>query len=128
MADIYVEENTDITITAFRGAVCYKDVIWRQNEAPVDLSSATAEMKVRTITYPTVSSPSTTMGAVIFTITNSNYILLGGTTGRIEIVIPTATVNTASSGKYYYDLEVTISGEKFKPLHGDFIVKAGINT
>lgn len=127
MTHLYIEDNDNIELKAWRGAWFYKHIIWSRDGAVVDLSSATASMKARSITYPTVASNTVTMGSALFTLSSTDYIILGGTNGSIEILIPATTLSAVTSGIYYYDLEVTISGENFKPIHGNFVVKAGTN-
>lgn len=124
---IYFDTTVDQKLFAHTGAGLYKQFFWYNNNVAVDLTSATAAMKVRSITYPTVDSPSITMGNAVISVTSPDAILLGTTNGSIEVLLQTATLASVAVGRYYYDLEITIAGEIFKPIKGEFVMLQGTN-
>ena len=89
--------------------------------APIDLSTASAELAVRD-TYG---------GHLLFQVSStggSPGIVLGGTAGTIEVTVEASVMGSALAGSYVYDLELTDGAAVSKPVRGMFEIRPEVTT
>lgn len=107
-------------ILAEEGATFSRRITWRDsNDALVDLSGYTARMQVR----PTIDDDQT---AVLSLTTENGRILLGGTSGTVDLLV-TAQDMAVTEGQYVYDLEMVSSAAQVTRLvQGTFVVNGEV--
>lgn len=96
-----------------QGTTFTKTLTWSKDGSPVDLTSYTAAMQVRS-TYSSSSA--------VVSLTDGHGITLGGDAGTIQITIDNATTAGLTAGDYVYDLELTSGSTVTRLLEGQFIV------
>jgi len=85
-----------------QGSTYQKTITWKDSSGdPVDITNFTARMQIRS----RKSSTST-----LLSITEADYITLGGTAGTVAISIPAATTAALDFRRAVYDLELVSSG------------------
>jgi len=92
---------------------------WRDaNQDPVDLSTYTARMQLRTSADAATNDLELT--------TENGRIALGGTTGEVRLIVDAVTMAALTAGSYKYDLEMIVGATVRKILKGKFKVIAEI--
>lgn len=102
-------------IKARQGSTYKRTFTWSVAGEPVDLTNWTAQMQVR----PSANSSTLTLDC-------SEYLTLGDEAGTIELNIPAEAMQTVSSGRYLYDLELSSGTEVTPLLAGSFVVDAEV--
>ena len=101
-------------VTMYQGATFDLTLTWAVNGTPVNLTSYTARMQVR-------SAFDSTSPALSFT--SGSGITLGGTAGTILVEASAATTAGVAIGQYVYDLEMVSAGSAVTRLiQGTFMV------
>lgn len=102
-----------------QGATFARQVKWRDsNQVPVDLTSYTARMQVRS----TADS-----GIIALSLTTENGgITLGGTAGTIDLLATATQTAAIEAGDYVYDLELVFSSTVYRVLQGCFVIDAEV--
>lgn len=90
----------------------------KNDETPWNLTNYTATMTVR----PFIGASTTIVVA-----TTSNYITLGGATGKVTVNIPASLTTTFPAGSHDYDLVLDSVGTVTRVLEGKFIVTPGVS-
>jgi hypothetical protein len=101
-------------VTMYQGATFDLNLTWKVNGTPINLTSYSARMQVRS-TFDA--------SATALTFTSGSGITLGGTAGTILIEASAATTAGVAIGQYVYDLEMVSAGSAVTRLiQGTFIV------
>lgn len=90
----------------------------KNDETPWDLTNYTATMTVR----PFIGASTTIVVA-----TTSNYITLGGGTGKVTVNIPADITTDFVASSHDYDLILDSGTEVTRILEGKFIVTPGVS-
>jgi hypothetical protein len=90
----------------------------KNDETPWNLTNYTATMTVR----PFIGASTTIVVA-----TTSNYITLGGVTGKVTVNIPASLTTTFEPGSHDYDLILDSGGTVTRILEGKFVVTPGVS-
>jgi hypothetical protein len=118
MADTIATYNTNVK----QGATYNKVITWLTDNVPVDLTGATAIMKVKT------SKCDDTCAEEIISLTTENgRITLGGVLGTITLLITAADTLTLPCGQFYYDLYINFGTTSYCKLIGTFTVEGSIS-
>lgn len=88
---------------------------WKDGDGnPIDLTSYSAKMQVRKNYGATL---------VLELSTDNGRIVLGGTDGTIQLIIPSVDTTGLLVGDFMYDLVLTIGDTKQRLLEGKFNIK-----
>ena len=90
----------------------------KNDETPWNLTNYTATMTVR----PFIGASTTVVVA-----TTSNYITLGGATGKVTVNIPASITTGFNASSHDYDLILDSGTEVTRILEGKFIVTPGVS-
>lgn len=97
-----------------QGATFLLDFTIKTGSTPWNLTSYTARMQVRTSVNATTT---------LLSITNSDYITLGGSAGTVAISVPATVTDDLIAGRHVYDFELVSSGgQVWRVLEGKFTV------
>lgn len=97
-----------------QGATFILDFTIKTGSTPWNLTNYTARMQVRTSVNATTT---------LLSITNSNYITLGGSAGTVAISVPASMTDDLIAGRHVYDFELVSSGgQVWRVLEGKFTV------
>lgn len=121
MANITAIYNINVK----QGATYDKVLTWKNaNGNPIDLTGATALMKVKTS-----KCDNTCSGLIIELSTTNGRIILGGVLGTIQLLISAADNISilTTCGQFYYDLSITIGSAIYYPVEGTFTVESSIS-
>jgi hypothetical protein len=109
-------EPARLNFSVWKGATFQKRLTYHQGgstSTPVDLTGYSAELKVIDGT-----------GSTLLTLTNSSGIVLGGTSGTIDLIVTDEATSAFSWRTGNYKLSLTTSdGRKDYLLFGNFSVK-----
>ena len=105
-----------------QGATFNKVIIWNSNGNIVDLTGATAIMKVKTS-----KCDEDCVQEIIELTTENGRITLGGVLGTITLLITAADTLTLPCGQYYYDLYINFGATSYCKLEGTFTVEGSIS-
>lgn len=97
-----------------QGATFSKQLTWKIEDDPVDLTTYTARMQVR----EKHNSP----GKILDLTTENGGISLGGDEGTIQLEVPATTTAGIVPKCYVYDLELVSSSNVTRLLEGQFMV------
>lgn len=97
-----------------QGATFSKQLTWKIENVPVDLTSYAARMQVR--------EKYTSKVAIIDISTENGGITLGGDEGTILLYISDEDTSKIFAKSYVYDLEMISSSETLRLIEGKFIV------
>lgn len=97
-----------------QGATFAKQLTYRIDDIPVDLTGWTARMQVR--------EKHTSKTATISINTENGGISLGDSAGTIDLYISDSDTSTISAKDYVYDIELISGAEVYRLLEGKFIV------
>lgn len=98
-----------------QGSTFSKQITYKIDEVPVDLSGYSARLQVRETHYSTE--------ALLSLSSPSNGITLGGSAGTINLLVSASDTSDISAGNFLYDLELESgSGEVSRIIEGSFIV------
>jgi hypothetical protein len=97
-----------------QGATFAKQLTYRIDGDPVDLTGYTARMQVR--------ENHASKNIVVDINTQNSGITLGGEEGTIDLFINDQDTELIFPKKYVYDLEIASSSEVYRILEGNFIV------
>ena len=97
-----------------QGATFILDFTIKTGSTPWNLTNYTARMQVRTSVNATTT---------LLSITNSDYITLGGSAGTVAISVPATVTDDLIAGRHVYDFELVSSGgQVWRVLEGKFTV------
>jgi len=97
-----------------QGATFILDFTIKTGSTPWNLTNYTARMQVRTSVNATTT---------LLSITNSDYITLGGSAGTVAISVPASLTDDLIAGRHVYDFELVSSGgQVWRVLEGKFTV------
>ena len=96
-----MQQPSIYNVTMYQGANFDLNLSWNVAGTPVDLTSYTARMQVRS-TFDASSS--------VLSFTSGSGITLGGTAGTILVEASAATTAGVPVGQYVYDLELVSAG------------------
>lgn len=97
-----------------QGATFILDFTIKTGSTPWNLTGYSARMQVRT---------SVNASTTLLSITNSNYITLGGSAGTVAISVPASMTDDLIAGRHVYDFELVSSGgQVWRVLEGKFTV------
>ena len=102
-----------LDLEMFQGATFTYQLTWSFDGAPVDLTGFMARMQVR----PTVRSD-----VVELEFVDGDGITLGGETGVIQLFADDAATESATPGRYVYDLELDSGSEVTRLVEGSFLI------
>lgn len=97
-----------------QGATFSKQLTYKIDDAPVDLTSYTARMQVR--------EKYTSKTIIVNLTTENGGITLGGSNGTIDLFISDSDTSAIFAKNYVYDIELISSFEVYRLLEGQFIV------
>lgn len=97
-----------------QGATFSKQLTWKIEDEPVDLTTYTARMQVR--------EKHTSTTKILDLTTENGGISLGGTAGTIQIEITADDTSDVVAKCYVYDLELITSSNVTRLLEGQFMV------
>jgi hypothetical protein len=97
-----------------QGSTFSKQLTYRIDDTPVDLTSYTARMQVR--------EKHTSKTTIVNLNTENGGITLGGTDGTIDLFISDLATSSIFAKNYVYDIELISSSEVYRLLEGQFIV------
>jgi hypothetical protein len=97
-----------------QGATFSKQLTWKIEENPVDLTTYTARMQVR--------EKHTSTAKILDLTTENGGISLGGDQGTIQIEVASSTTEDIVPKCYVYDLELVAGGTVTRLLEGQFMV------
>jgi hypothetical protein len=104
-------------ITAYQGATFDLTLTWTIDGTPVNLSTYSARMKVKSAPLSTES---------VISLTNGSGITLGGSAGTIALLVSASTMAGISAGTYVYDLELDSGTVVTRLMQGKFSVQAEV--
>lgn len=110
-----------LDLTIYQGATFRKKMVWKVGGVPVDLTGCYAKMDIK----EHINSPSAIIGLGSNTGpgTELAHLVLGGTTGEIQMFIAHTRTRYITIEKGIYDLEVDLpSGDRVRLLYGDVYV------
>lgn len=97
-----------------QGATFLLDFTIKTGTTPWNLTGYSARMQVRT---------SVNASTTLLSITNSDYITLGGSLGTVAISVPASITDDLIAGRHVYDFElVSGAGQVWRVLEGKFTV------
>lgn len=97
-----------------QGATFILDFTIKTGTTPWNLTGYSARMQVRT---------SVNASTTLLSITNSDYITLGGSLGTVAISVPASVTDDLIAGRHVYDFELVSSGgQVWRVLEGKFTV------
>jgi hypothetical protein len=97
-----------------QGTTFILDFTIKTGSTPWNLTNYTARMQVRTSVNATTT---------LLSITNSDYITLGGSLGTVAISVPASLTDDLIAGRHVYDFELVSSGgQVWRVLEGKFSV------
>jgi hypothetical protein len=110
---------------------CYQGSTWRRtftwtdaNGNPVDLTGATAALKVRKVHPATFLTAASVESAVISVTSGAGDILFDASNGVVQVTISASTTAAIDPGIYNYDLEIYLGSDTYKIVVGRFEIKA----
>ena len=100
---------------------------WQDDDTdePIDVSGATAAMKVRKL-YPATFLTPAHADAAIISLTDAAGITLGGAEGTIAPQIESSVIQACTPDIYNYQLFVTISSITYVIAEGTFTIRQGV--
>jgi hypothetical protein len=98
-----------------QGSTFSKQITYKIDDVPVDLSGYSSRLQVRQNHYSTTT--------ILDLASPTNGITLGGSAGTINILISASATSLISAGNFLYDLELeSSSGVVGRIIEGAFIV------
>ena len=106
--------------TLEQGATFNKQLVWKENGTPLDLSGYTARMQVK-------KTPKSTTNILDLTTSNGG-IVIDGANGKVTLIVSATDSAALKAGSYVYDLELeeTATSDVTRLLQGCFEINAEV--